>query len=43
MEHDALTIRQANGTTFLLQVDNDSIGYDLETDDEIVALGKFNS
>ena len=42
MEHDALTIRQANGTTFLLQVDNDSIGYDLETDDEIVALGKFN-
>ena len=43
MEHDALTIEQANANTFLLKVDNDSIGYDLETDDEIVALGKFNS
>ena len=43
MEHDAITIQQANGTTFLLKVDNTSIGYDLETDDEIVALGKFNS
>ena len=43
MEHDALTIEQANGTTFLLKVDNSSIGYELETDDEIVALGKFNS
>ena len=43
MEHDALTIEQANASTFLLKVDNDSIGYDLETDDEIVALGKFNS
>ena len=43
MEHDALTIQQANATTFLLKVDNSSIGYDLETDDEIVALGKFNS
>ena len=37
MEHDAITIQQANGTTFLLKVDNTSIGYDLETDDEIVA------
>ena len=43
MEHDALTIEQADASTFLLKVDNDSIGYDLETDDEIVALGKFNS
>ena len=43
MEHDAITIQQANGTTFLLKVDTTSIGYDLETDDEIVALGKFNS
>ena len=42
MEHDALTIQQ-NGSSFLLKVDNASIGYDLETDDEIVALGKFNS
>ena len=42
MEHDALTIQQA-GSTFLLKVDNASIGYDLETDDEILAIGKFNS
>ena len=42
MEHDALAIQQA-GSTFHLKVDNDSIGYDLETDDEILAIGKFNS
>jgi len=42
MEHDALTIQQA-GSTFHLKVDNDSIGYDLEGDDEILALGKFDS
>ena len=42
MEHDALTIKQT-GSTFLLLVDNSSIGYDLETDDEIIAQGKFNS
>jgi hypothetical protein len=42
MEHDALTIQQA-GSTFYLKVDTDSIGYDLETDDEIISWGKFNS
>jgi len=42
MEHDALTIQQA-GSTFYLKIDNDSIGYDLETDDEVLAIGKFNS
>ncbi len=42
MEHDALTIQQ-NGSNFLLKVDNASIGYNLEIDDEIVALGKFDS
>jgi len=42
MEHDALTIKQF-GSTFLLLVDTDSIGYDLEADDEIIASGKFNS
>ncbi len=42
MEHDAIEIQQAN-TTFLLKVNNDSIGYDLESDDEILAIGKFNS
>ena len=42
MEHDALTIEQS-GSIFLLQVDTSSIGYTLESDDEIIAQGKFNS
>ena len=42
MEHDAIEIKQI-GAQFRLIVDNDSIGYNLETDDEIVAWGKFNS
>jgi len=42
MEHDALQIQQES-TTFRVIVDNDSIGYDLESDDEILAIGKFNS
>ena len=42
MEHDALQIKQ-QASSFLLIVDNDSIGYDMESDDEILAIGKFNS
>ena len=42
MEHDALNIRQV-GSTFQLHVDTGSIGYILESDDEIFAYGKFNS
>ena len=42
MEHDAIEIQQAD-STFLLKVDSDSIGYSLESDDEILAWGKFNS
>ena len=42
MEHDALTIQQANGA-FYLKVDTNSIGYVLESDDEIIAWGKFNA
>jgi len=42
MEHDALEIQQA-ASTFYLKVDTDSIGYVLESDDEILAWGKFNS
>ena len=42
MEHDALTIQQS-GSSFLLQVDTEGIGYDLEGDDEIISIGKFNS
>jgi len=42
MEHDALTIQQS-GSDFLLIVDPDSIGYNLASDDEIKAWGKFNA
>ena len=42
MEHDALTIQQA-GSSLLLLVNTDSIGYSLESDDEVIASGKFNS
>jgi len=42
MEHDAVEVEQS-GSVFLLKVNNDSIGYDLESDDEILAIGKFNS
>jgi hypothetical protein len=42
MEHDALTIQQA-GSNFLLIVNTSGIGYTLESDDEILAIGKFNS
>jgi len=43
MEHDALSVQQKNSAEFLLKVDTDSIGYSLEGDDEILAVGKFNS
>jgi len=42
MEHDALTIQQ-QASSFKLMIDNAGIGYDLEDDDEILAIGKFNS
>jgi len=42
MEHDALTIQQSS-STFLLKIDTESIGYELEADDEIIAQGKFDS
>tara|TARA_A100001201_G_scaffold67815_2_gene62919 strand:- start:801 stop:2486 length:1686 start_codon:yes stop_codon:yes gene_type:complete len=42
MEHDALQIEQS-GSQFLLKVNSNSIGYSLESDDEIIGVGKFNS
>ena len=42
MENDSLGIEQS-GSTFLLKVDNNFIGYNLESGDEIVGFGKFNS
>jgi hypothetical protein len=35
MEHDAIAIQQA-GSSLLVKVDNSSIGYDLESDDDCV-------
>ena len=43
MEHDALSIRQKSTGSFHLQVNTTSIGYSLESDDEILAIGKFNT
>ena len=43
MEHDAISIEQKNSTEFLLKVDTDSIGYELESNDEVLGIGKFKS
>ena len=42
MEHDAIEIQQAS-SNFLLKVNTSEIGYTLESDDEILGIGKFNS
>ncbi len=42
IEYDALQVMQ-KGSTFELHIDNSSLGYSLDGDDEIVAWGKFNS
>jgi hypothetical protein len=42
MEHNALEVEQ-RGTSFLLKVDVTNMGYNLESDDEIIAHGKFDS
>ena len=42
MEHDAITIQQS-GSVLHLFVNTGSIGYDLESDDEILAWGRWNS
>ncbi len=43
MEYDALTIQQNPLNEFELHINTDSLGYTLESGDEIVAWGKFNS
>jgi len=43
MEFDALTIQQNPANEFELHINTDSLGYNLQSDDEIVAWGKFNS
>ena len=42
METDALNIQQS-GSQLLLLVNNNNIGYDITSTDEILAFGKFNS
>ena len=42
MEHDALQVQQS-GSNFLLIVDPSSIGYNLDSLDEIKAWGRFNA
>ena len=43
MEYDALTIQQNPSNDFEVHINTNSLGYTLESDDEIVAWGKFNS
>ena len=42
IEYDALKVMQ-KGSTFELHIDDSSLGYELDSSDEVVAWGKFNS
>jgi len=42
MENDSLNIEQSS-SIFLLKANNDTLGYNLQSSDEIVGFGKFNS
>ena len=42
MEQDALSIQQS-GSLFLLTINSAGLGYELDSTDEIIAWGKFNS
>ena len=42
MEQDVLTVQQS-GSNFLSKIDTSALGYNLQSGDEIVAFGKFNS
>ena len=43
IENDALTINQKTSTNLELRLDTSGLGYELESDDEVVGFGKFNS
>ena len=43
IENDALDVEQTSNLSFLMKVNPNSLGYGLDSDDEIVAWGKFNS
>ena len=42
MENDSLSVEQSS-SIFLLKANNDTLGYNLKSSDEIVSFGKFNS
>ena len=42
MEHNAIDVEQS-GSIFLLKINTSDLGYNLESDYEIIAQGKFNS
>ena len=41
IEYDAIDVQQS-GSTFLMKVNPSSLGYGLDSNDEIVAWGKWN-
>lgn len=43
MENDALTIVQNSSTNLSLTLNASELGYSLESDDEVIGFGKFNS
>ena len=43
IENDALTIEQKTSTNLELRLDTSELGYSLESEDEVVGFGKFNS
>lgn len=43
MENDALTIKQNSSTDLRLTINSSELGYSLESDDEVIGFGKFNS
>ena len=43
IEHDAMTIVQKTSTNLELRLDTSALGYSLESDDEVIGFGKFNS
>ena len=43
VENDALTIEQKGSTNLELRIDTDALGYILDSSDEVIGFGKFNS
>ena len=43
VEHDAMTLVQKTSTNLELRLDTSALGYSLESDDEVIGFGKFNS